>query len=411
MKLFYLLFVVSLITGIITTENVQVVKPGIDGDISVLYNEKIGVITNPTGVNFELKNSIDLLFKNPKIQLTSLFAPEHGIRGDIEPGKRFENYIDPQTRLPVYSLYSKTVTGYPEPYMLKNITTLVFDIQDVGARCYTYISTLVACLKSAKANGVKKVVVLDRPNPIGGDVQGNILEMKHTSFIGIWKLPMKHGMTMGELLLLFNKEMKINHNNVHVVKNQFYDRKPVSQYKKYGWILPSPNLPNFETTLLYPGTVIFESAWNVSLGRGTTIPFSVFGAPYVDAYALLNRVDFYQEKKEYKKYFKGIKIIPTYFTPSSSYHKGSQCSGVAIIITEKEKITHPIELGYTLFKAFMDLYKNRMDIKERSFKILTGTDKIFDLLPIAEVPDIEKLYQKDIEDFKKRRREFLLYQE
>jgi uncharacterized protein YbbC (DUF1343 family) len=354
---------------------------------------------------------VDILFSNQKIKLTSLFAPEHGVRGDIAPGKRFENYIDPQTKLPVYSLYSKTVTGYPEPYMLKDVTALVFDIQDVGARCYTYISTMVACLRSAKANNVKKFVVLDRPNPIGGTVQGNTLDMNFTSFVGIWKIPMKHGMTMGELLLLFNKEMNINHPNIHVVKVQNYDRKPVGEYKNYGWILPSPNLPNFETSILYPGTVIFESARNVSLGRGTTIPFTIFGAPFVDAYKVLERVQFYQQRNDYQKYFGGIRIIPYYFTPTTSYHKDLQCSGIAIIIIDKNAIQHPIELSFTLYKIFLDLYPKEMVPDERWFNLLTGTNKIFKVLQQMEVPEIEKMYQQDIKEFTVRRRPYLLYPE
>lgn len=388
----------------------KIVKPGIDGDISILYGEKVGIVTNPTGVNYELVSTIDILFKHPRIQLTSLFGPEHGIRGDIPPGQRFDNYIDPITKLPVYSLYSRNHTGGPQPYMLRNVTALVFDIQDVGARCYTYISTMVRSLVSAKSNNVKKFVVLDRPNPIGGDIQGNLLNMNFTSFIGIWKIPMKHGMTMGELALLFNKEMGINYQGLHVVKVQNYDRQPISRYRNYGWILPSPNIPNFETALVYPGTVLFESAWNVSLGRGTTTPFAVFGAPYVDPYKLLARVKFYEDQPNYAKYFTGIKMIPTFFTPTTSYHKDQQCSGIGIIIRDRDQIKHPIGLSFTLYKSFMDLYESRMNIRVNYFNTLLGTDRIFKMMNL-NVPDIEKSYENEIEEFRKRRKEFLLYPE
>jgi len=222
---------------------------------------------------------------------------------------------------------------------------------------------------------------------------------------------MKHGMTIGELGLLFNEEMNIKHPNLKIIKIQGWEKRlPVNQYKNYGWILPSPNIPNFESSLFYPGTVLFESSHNVSLGRGTTKPFQIFGAPHFNSISLLNRIRVYERTIGYEKYFKGIKIISHHFLPTTSYHSGKYCNGFAIICLDENAIEDPIGLGLTLYKATLDLYRTTMDIKPQFFRLLTGNAYVFEMLMNGtSVPIIMNSFKNDLDDFIIRRRKYLIY--
>lgn len=359
-------------------------------------------------------STADVLFRlNPRVHLTSFFAGEHGLRGNLPPGQSFDSYIDPTTGLPVFSIYNAANGTYaPQPWMLQNVTALVYDMQDIGARCYTVISTLAHCLKSAKLNN-KKFIVLDRPNPINGNtVSGPLLDMSCcSSFIGIWKIPLRHGLTVGELALLFNEEMDIHHNNLHIVKMQGFEGRPsANQYQRYGWINPSPNIPHYTSALIYPGIVLFEAARNVSLGRGTTTPFQVLGAPFVDAQNFYQKIQEYQQDPLYRPYFNGVKIIISYFLPTTSYHSGKHCSGISIIILDLNEIQNPIALGLTLFKAMMDLYEDQMMINDNSFALRIGNNKVLPMMREGKsIPDIEKGWNEELIDFTRRRREYLLY--
>jgi uncharacterized protein YbbC (DUF1343 family) len=260
----------------------------------VLAGKRVGLITNPTGVNSRLSmTTIDIVYRN--FNLRAMYGPEHGLRGDKPPGESIAPYIDAQTNVTVFSIYDTKNRIYaPTAEMLKDIDVLVCDLQDVGARQFTYISTMALSLQSAAQNN-KEFVVLDRFNPIGGqesDVDGPTLQLQFKSFIGIWSLPMKHGMTMGELAQLINTEWKLGAKLFVVKALGWQDRLPLALLDKegYGWINPSPNLAQFEAVALYPGTVLFEAVLNVSLGRGTAQPFTVIGAPYIDPFKLISRI-------------------------------------------------------------------------------------------------------------------------
>ncbi|KAL0488138.1 hypothetical protein AKO1_008960 [Acrasis kona] len=404
------------------------VKPGIDGDLHLLYDKRIGLVTNPSGVNHELESTIDILFHrklHPRIKLNALFAPEHGIRGNYGPGVKFEDYTDPITKLNVYSLYNNNHTYGPSHEQLKDLDMLVLDLQDVGTRCFTYLSTMVECLKSAK-NASIPFVILDRSNPIGArdnDVQGPVLEHQHISFIGIWSIPMQHAMTMGELARMFNHEMEINHPELYVVHikqadptqrspdNVSISRKPLV-YGNARWLPPSPNLPTHLTSMIYPGVVLFE-ATNLSLGRGTSTPFQLIGAPFIDGIRFAEKVSEKCSDQRVAHYFEHVHLIPTYFTPDSGPHRGKQCYGVRLVMTHPPiyESTRSIPMAVVLLQSLLELYgEDQLNISADYMNKLVGTDQLLkDLRARKPVPDIVESWSNCLEEFKKRRSKYLLY--
>ncbi|MCK9166721.1 MAG: DUF1343 domain-containing protein, partial [Acholeplasmataceae bacterium] len=276
----------------------------IDNYLSLFKNKRVALVTNHTGVNQEFKTTIEIL--KEKVNLVALFAPEHGVRGDLQDGLKLDNYFDETTQLPVYSLYGKT--RKPTKEMLKDIDLIAFDIQDVGARFYTYIYTMAFTMMAA-AEEKLDYIVFDRPNPLGGEeIEGNILNLNYRSFVGYYPLLERYGLTIGELALLFNKEYQINA-NLTVIPLVGYKRKMNYFDTKLAWVLPSPNLPTIESSFVYLATCYLEGT-NVSEGRGTTKPFSLFGAPWLDNLKLIETL------KSFK--FKGVKYREAYFTPTFS---------------------------------------------------------------------------------------------
>jgi uncharacterized protein YbbC (DUF1343 family) len=397
------------------------IKPGIDNDISVLFGKRLGLITNPSGVNHELNSTIDLLFKLPNVSLVALFAPEHGLRGDKAPGEPFNDYIDPITGLPVYSLYTASGIRAPTQEQIEksNIEMLVLDLQDVSSRCYTYISTMADSIKSAKNFSVD-MVVLDRPTPLGAhdtDLQGPVLNSKFITFIGIWTIPLEYAMTMGELAMMFNDEMNIKHAGLHVVKNvvsKGEDPRSALTYENARWLLPSPNLPTLLSSLLYNGMVIFEALGKVSLGRGTTTPFEVLGAPYIDNVKLISAVNAkIRTDGRLIKLFEGIRIVPIYFIPSTDVFTGVQCSGIHLIPIHPESfaVNQSLPISLTLLSAFLDLYTPaELGISVPGLNIRFGNDVVYQqLLNKVPVTDIIDGWQTEIDSFKVRRIKYLLY--
>src|SRR5699024_1098375 len=253
----------------------------------ILKEKNVGLITNPTGVDQELNHIVDLLYNDPEINLVALYGPEHGVRGDAQAGSYVEFYIDETTGLPVYSLYVKTKK--PTPEMLEDIDVLLCDIQDVVARFYTYIYTMAYAMESAQENGIE-IVILDRPNPLGGlTVEGPVLEKGYETFVGLYPIPTRHGMTVGELAYYFNEEFEINA-DLTVIPMKNWKRSMFYKDTNLEFILPSPNMPTEETVQVYPGLAIFEGT-NMSEGRGTTKPFELIGAPFVNSTELATELN------------------------------------------------------------------------------------------------------------------------
>ncbi|MCY8513587.1 DUF1343 domain-containing protein [Bacillus atrophaeus] len=387
-------------------ENQAVKKPKVQTGIDILLSDykkhlkgkKIGLITNPTGVNASLKSSVDVLSQDSDIQLTTLYGPEHGVRGDAQAGDEVASYIDEKTGLPVYSLYGKTKK--PTPEMLKNVDVLVFDIQDVGTRYYTYIYTMAYAMEAAKENGIP-FIVLDRPNPQGGQqVEGPVLEPGYSSFVGLYPIPLKHGMTIGELGLLFNKEFKINA-DLTVVKMKRWKRKMNFEDTGLPFVLPSPNMPTIDSTFVYPATGLIEGT-NVSEGRGTTKPFEFIGAPYMKSTQL--------EEKLNSLGLPGVTFRAASYIPTFSKHQGKLCHGVQMYVTDREKF-EAVKTGLSLIKTIHDLYPDDFEfLATGSFDKLIGNGWVRTKIEEgANIQEITDAHQLPLKEFKKLRKKYLIY--
>ncbi len=323
-----------------------------------LKGKRVGLITNHTGLAADGTTSADLLFQSGVCQLVALFSPEHGFHGNADGNVDFS--IDESTGLPIYSLYGDT--RRPNAEMLSRIDVLVYDIQDIGARFYTYSTTMAYCMEEA-AKAKIPFYVLDRPNPIGGtQVEGPMLDEDKTSFTGYMPLPVRHGMTLGELARYFNAEKKIGV-NLHVIAMEGWQRSDYFWDTALLWVNPSPNIRNISEAILYPGVCLLEGT-NVSIGRGTDQPFEVVGAPWIEPRSLASSLAAAQVP--------GIKFVPLFFTPKASTNQGEKCGGVNLLITNAEKI-NSVLLGLTLISVLHKLYPEKFEI-----------DKVIDLLGNAE---------------------------
>ncbi|PCD08363.1 hypothetical protein CMV16_08625 [Peribacillus simplex] len=406
-----ILFAICLLSfGIVSSKSVTAVKekkkqkviPGIEvllkEEKNVLSGKKVGLITNPTGIDSKLTSIVDLLHDDPDINLTALFGPEHGVRGDAQAGASVEYYIDEKTGLPVYSLYGKTKK--PTPEMLKDVEVLVFDIQDVGTRYYTYIYTMAYAMEAAKENDIP-FIVLDRPNPQGGEsVDGPVLEPEFSSFVGLYPIPLKHGMTVGELATLFNKEFKIGA-DLKVIKMKGWKRDMDFDDTGLPFVLPSPNMPTVSTTFVYPATGLIEGT-NVSEGRGTTKPFELIGAPYINSDELAGKLNALR--------LPGVKFRAASFTPTFSKHAGKLSHGVEIYITDREEFK-AVPTGLYIIKTIQDLYPGDFEfLAANNFNLLIGNGWIMSRIKEGStVNEILKEYQVKQDAFKKVRKNYLLY--
>ncbi|MCK1983296.1 DUF1343 domain-containing protein [Peribacillus simplex] len=380
----------------------QKVSPGIEvllkEEKNVLSGKKVGLITNPTGIDSKLTSIVDLLHDDPNINLTALFGPEHGVRGDAQAGASVEYYIDEKTGLPVYSLYGKTKK--PTPEMLKDVEVLVFDIQDVGTRYYTYIYTMAYAMEAAKENDIP-FIVLDRPNPQGGEsVEGPVLEPEFSSFVGLYPIPLKHGMTVGELATLFNKEFNIGA-DLKVIKMKGWKRDMDYDDTGLPFVLPSPNMPAVSTTFVYPATGLIEGT-NVSEGRGTTKPFELIGAPYINSDELAGKLNALR--------LPGVKFRAASFTPTFSKHAGKLSHGVEIYITDREEFK-AVPTGLHIIKTIQDLYPGDFEfLAAKNFNLLIGNGWVMSRIEEgSSVNEIMKEYQAKQDAFKKVRKNYLLY--
>ena len=337
----------------------------------------------------------------PGVEVTALFGPEHGIYGLAEAGVKVADEKDDRFGIPVYSLYGKTAK--PTTEMLKDVDVLVFDIQDIGARFYTYIYTMAYAMEAAAENR-KTFVVLDRPNPINGvTVQGNILEKDFATFVGLYPIPARHGMTVGELARMFNDQGWLKHGvkaNLTVVPIQGWRRDMWYDRTGLKFIKPSPNMPNLKTATVYPGLCLLEGT-NISEGRGTNKPFLQFGAPWIDSKKLVNNLN--------RLNLRGIRFEPVSFTPTSSKHKGQLCRGAEIIITDRNRLS-PYSAGIQIVNTLYKMYPDRFEWRQRHFDRLCGTSSIRNTIIAGKsIDELKTGWQDKLGAFLKIRKHYLLY--
>ena len=390
----------------------QVVSTGIEqlaeGNFGILKGKRVGLVTNPTGVDSQLRSTVDILFNAPDVKLVALYGPEHGVRGEFTAGEYVESETDPSTGLPVYSLYGKT--RKPSPEMLKGIDMLVYDIQDIGSRSYTFISTLGLLMEAAAENGIP-LVVLDRPNPLGGiRMEGAVTRPGFFSFVSQFAIPYIHGMTVGELAMFLNGERMLANGVVcglQVVKMSGWTRTMHFGETGLPWVPSSPQVPHRDTPLYYPATGIAGELYAVSIGVGYTIPFQTFAAPWINADSLasgLNRLK-----------LPGVIFRPIHYKPYFSTLEGKMVHGVQIHITDPS--TAPLTLlQFYIMQEAHRLWpdKNIFEMCDRSrfsmFDKVCGTDSIRLIFSKSfSVKDIEDIWTRDIASFRKVADKYFLY--
>jgi uncharacterized protein YbbC (DUF1343 family)/CubicO group peptidase (beta-lactamase class C family) len=355
---------------------------------------RLGLVTNHTGRDREGRQTIDVLSKAPGVKLIALFSPEHGIRGVAD--EKVSDSKDDATGLPIYSLYGEM--RRPKPEQLKDLDALVFDIQDIGARFYTYISTLGYLLEEA-AKVKLPVFVLDRPNPIGGlDVEGPIADVDKLSFISYHTIPTRHGLTIGELAQLFNKQRKIGA-DLRVIEMEGWRRSMWFDETNLTWINPSPNMRSLTEATLYPGVGLLETT-NVSVGRGTDTPFEIVGAPWIQGDKLADYLN--------QRGVPGVRFVPLRFTPKTSVFKDEPCSGVNIIVTDRSAF-RPLLAGIEMALALRKLYPN--DWKVDSYlRLLVNADTLERVKRGESAREIVASWSAGLQEFRRARAEVLLYE-
>ena len=379
----------------------SIVLPGIDvlvrDDFKQLKGRRVGLITNHTGLDRDGRRTVDLLYNARDIELVALFSPEHGIAGTLDHDG-IKNARDDATGLPVHSLYDGDVRR-PKKEHLEGIDTLVFDIQDIGSRFYTYMSTMAWAMEAAADHDLK-FVVLDRPNPIGGvAVEGPVADAGRESFVGCHTIPVRHGMTVGEVARMYREERDVKV-DLEIVEVEGWRRGDYWDATGLTWVNTSPNMRSLTEAVLYPGMGLWETT-NISVGRGTDTPFEVLGAPWIDGKQLAAELN--------AAGLKGVRFIPIEFTPDDSKFKGRKCGGINVTITDRsaiDSVAIGIELATTLRRLYpLDWQATRAD------RLLINAEVYNAILDGADRAAIEALYRPELEEFLERREEFLIYEE
>ena len=344
----------------------------LDQDAAELREARLGLVTHPAAVLPDLTSVLDVLLR-AGMQVTALFAPEHGYAGAAADGTIVSDAVDAYTGLPIYSLYGST--NEPTPAMLQNVDVLVFDMQDVGVRFYTFLSTLFYVLKGAARVG-KPVIVLDRPNPITGThMEGPLVEPGCESFVGIAPIPIRHGMTLGELALYLNTECDL-HADLKVTKMTGWERELWFDQTGLPWVPSSPNMPHLSTAVLYPGMCLLEGT-NLSLGRGTALPFEICGSPWLDSHALVVHLNALN--------LTGVRFRPVQFTPTANRYAGEMCEGIQVHVTEREAL-RPVSLGLHIIAAMRALHLSHFEWNAH-FDRLMGAACVREDLEAGRAPD------------------------
>jgi uncharacterized protein YbbC (DUF1343 family) len=379
----------------------------LEEELELLKGARVGLVCNQASVDHNLHHAADLLSEHAAVDLRALFGPQHGIRGDVQDNMiETEHSIDKKTGLPIHSLYSET--REPTEAMLADIDVIVFDMQDVGCRIYTFAYTMANCMSAARKFG-KKVIVCDRPNPINGkQVEGNVLEPEQASFVGLFPIPTRHGMTLGELAQLFNNEFGIGC-ELEVVKMSGWKRSHWLDDTDAPWVLPSPNMPTVDSATVFPGAVHFEGT-QISEGRGTTRPFELIGAPYIDP-------------DQYADTLNGLNLAGVFFRscifrPTFQKHGGVSCGGVQVHVRNRDEFQSVIT-GIAMVKVAHDLYRADFRWKEppyeyvydrNPFDVIAGTSSIREGLEQGtSLEEMQKSWAPAFEEFMRLRERYLLY--
>ena len=376
---------------------------GIDNILNyskLLDGKRIGLITSISGVDNQLKSTIEIINKNFNLQ--ALFAPEHGVRGDKDAGQMVDDYVDEVTGVPVYSLYRKDSKRLTKE-MLQKVDAVVYDIQDLGVRYYTFISTLIYAMEDCAKEG-KQLIILDRPNPLGGTiVEGNVLEPAYKSFVGAYPIATRYGLTAGELAYMVNEEERIGC-NLEVIPCSGWKRSEMFHQTGQIWVMPSLGIPRFDTALLYSGTCLVEGT-NLSEGRGTSCPFEILGAPFIKAQELVDKL---KDKK-----LVGVDFTPAYFKPTSSKFQGVFCNGVHLHITDYDTF-ESYKTGLTVIETIRDMYPNDFEflkpIKEngKPFISLLSGNNAFETGDWT-CKEILGKNEKSLEEFKLMKQKYHFY--
>lgn len=379
----------------------------LEENLGLLRGVRVGLICNQASVDHKLRHAADILHEHPGVQLKALFGPQHGIRGDVQDNMiETEHAVDRETGLPIHSLYSET--REPTEAMLKDLDILIFDMQDVGCRIYTFAYTMANCMKAARQFG-KKVIVCDRPNPINGrEVAGNVLQTEQASFVGQFPIPTRHGMTLGELARMFNDHFHLNC-DLEVISMDGWERDCWLDQTDAPWVMPSPNIPTLDSATVFPGIVHFEGT-QLSEGRGTTKPFELVGAPYIgpDEYA--------RQLNDLK--LPGVFFRSCIFRPTFQKHGGKSCGGVQIHVIDRDTF-EPVIIGIAMVKLAHDMYRTEFLWKEppyeyvydrNPFDVIAGTSSIREGIEQGSSLDaIHERWKPELEVFRDLRKGYLLY--
>ena len=369
----------------------------------IVRGKRVGLVTNPTGVDGRMRMIADRLREDPNTTVAAFFAPEHGLRGNIQAGQKIADHLDPVTSIPVYSLYGQRPA--PSPEALEGIDILVFDIQDVGARFYTFDWTMTYAMEAAARNKIP-FVVFDRPNPIGGHVVEGAPNTFDCGLIG--RLPAghefgvatRHGLTIGELAQFVNGEWLGNAANLTVVKIRGWRRSQYFDETGRLWVPPSPNMPTLDTAIVYPGMCVFEGT-NLSEGRGTTRPFETIGAPFVQPLQLVSVLE--------RKQLPGVIFRPTFFTPTFSKWQGQLCGGVQVHVIDRETF-RPIHTALVLLKTLIEQYPSQVEVTPFASKLM-GIPDFHQRIGKESVEQIEASWKSNLERYLEIRKKYLLYPE
>ena len=371
----------------------------IDKYLDFFKGKRVGLITNPTGLTSDCVSTIDFL--KEKVNLVALFSPEHGVRGHMQAGVRFDTYIDEETGITVYSLYTKDKR--PTKEMLDKIDVLCIDIQDAGSRFYTFIYTMAYAMQACALHD-KEFVVFDRPNPVNASsYEGNILDINYRSFVGYYPIVQRHGLTMAELAKMFNEEFGINCKLTNILM-EGYDREKYYDETGLLWVLPSPNFPTINTAIVYNATCIFEGT-NISEGRGTTMPFEYVGAPFIDPVAY--------SKKLNDLGLEGVYFRPLYYTPTFAKFAKEMCGGVQVHILDREKF-QAVKTGWAMLDVVREMYPNDFKVTKPyvegrpcMLEFNTGCDFIIEKKKTLK--EQFEVIDRDTKEFGKIREKYLLY--
>jgi uncharacterized protein YbbC (DUF1343 family) len=392
-------------------KHLQPIKLGVERllteKIDLLRGVRVGLVCNQASVDHGFRHVADLFHEHPDIDLRVLFGPQHGIRGDVQDNMiETAHAVDRKTGVPIYSLYSET--REPTEEMLRDVDVIVFDLQDVGTRIYTFVYTLANCMRAAKKFG-KKVIACDRPNPIGGtQVAGVVLDPAFASFVGQFPIATRHGMTVCELGRMFNEQFEIG-SELECVPMSGWSRELWYDETDGPWVLPSPNMPTVDTASVFPGSVHLEGT-QMSEGRGTTRVFELVGAPYVEAGAFAAALAGFN--------FPGVYFRSCVFVPTFQKHAGQGCGGVQIHVTDR-KAFEPVVAGIGIVKTAFDMYGDEFRWKDppyeyeydrNPFDLISGTSKVREAIERHDsLATIQASWEAPLRDFEALRERFLLY--